>query len=63
MIANKSSDARVPIYGTTADHVRSLEIVMADGRVEGIGPGHDSLGEIRESIPRWIARDAAAIDE
>src|SRR5438034_4677713 len=38
MIANNSSGARVPVYGTTADHVISLEIVMADGRIEKIGP-------------------------
>src|SRR5438309_3216821 len=44
MIANNSSGAHVPIYGTTADHVISLEIVMADGRVEKIGPEHESLG-------------------
>ena len=37
MIANNSSGARCPIYGTTADHVISLEIVLADGRVEKIG--------------------------
>jgi FAD/FMN-containing dehydrogenase/Fe-S oxidoreductase len=47
MIANNSSGARCPIYGTTADHVISLEIVMADGRVEKIGPTHESLrGEL-----------------
>src|SRR5439155_455608 len=45
MIANNSSGARCPIYGTTADHVISLEIVMADGRVETIGPKHESLGD------------------
>ncbi len=39
MIANNSSGARVPVYGTTADHVRALEIVLADGRIETIGPG------------------------
>src|SRR3954449_11789848 len=33
MIANDSSGARVPVYGTTADHVVSQELVMADGRV------------------------------
>ncbi len=33
MIANNSSGARCPIYGTTADHVISLEIVLGDGRV------------------------------
>src|SRR5215471_6647146 len=40
MIANNSSGARVPIYGTTADHVRALEIVLADGRIETIGPAY-----------------------
>ena len=34
MIANNSSGAHVPVYGTTADHVVSLEIVMADGRTQ-----------------------------
>src|SRR5256884_9243126 len=43
MIANNSSGARCPIYGTTADHVISLEIVMADGRLEKIGQTHASL--------------------
>jgi FAD/FMN-containing dehydrogenase/Fe-S oxidoreductase len=37
MIANNSSGARCPIYGTTADHVISLEIVMADGRIVPVG--------------------------
>ena len=37
MIANNSSGARCPIYGTTADHVISLEIVLADGRVVPVG--------------------------
>ncbi len=54
MIANNSSGAHVPIYGTTADHVISLEIVLADGRVEPIGPGHDSLGKERSTIEQLI---------
>jgi FAD/FMN-containing dehydrogenase/Fe-S oxidoreductase len=37
MIANNSSGARCPIYGTTADHVISLEIVVADGRIVTVG--------------------------
>src|SRR5947207_914590 len=37
MIGNNSSGARVPVYGTTADHVVSLEIVLADGRIKTIG--------------------------
>src|SRR5213593_4835343 len=43
MIANNSSGARCPIYGTTADHVISLEIILADGRLEKIGASHESL--------------------
>src|SRR3954466_14296378 len=50
MIANNSSGARVPVYGTTADHVVSLEIIMADGRVETIGAKHHSLGDERAII-------------
>ncbi len=50
MIANNSSGARCPIYGTTADHAISLEIVMADGRVERIGQTHASLRSERARI-------------
>src|SRR5205809_4849998 len=54
MIANNSSGARCPIYGTTADHVISLQIVMADGRVEWIGPTHHSLGAERAKIEHLV---------
>jgi FAD/FMN-containing dehydrogenase len=54
MIANNSSGARCPIYGTTADHVISLEIVLADGRVEKIGDSHDSLGQERAKIDKLV---------
>ncbi|MBX3179359.1 MAG: FAD-binding protein [Candidatus Hydrogenedentes bacterium] len=37
MIGNNSSGARTPLYGTTIDHVRSVDVVYADGRVETIG--------------------------
>src|SRR5439155_8357542 len=43
MIANNSSGSHTPVYGTTADHVSELEIVLADGHVEVGGPGHDSF--------------------
>jgi FAD/FMN-containing dehydrogenase/Fe-S oxidoreductase len=59
MIANNSSGARCPIYGTTADHVISLEIVMADGRFETIGPKHQSLGDERAKI-ECVVRAASA---
>src|SRR5438874_4478367 len=54
MIANNSSGAHVPVYGTTADHVISLEIVMADGRIETIGPGRETLRAEREKIDNLI---------
>ena len=59
MIANNSSGARCPIYGTTADHVISLEIVMADGRVEKIGPMHESLRGERMKIENLIRAKSA----
>src|SRR4029453_6041182 len=54
MIANNSSGARCPIYGTTADHVISLEIVMGDSRIEKIGPKHESLRRERMKIENLI---------
>src|SRR5258708_10102859 len=32
MIANNSSGAHTPVYGTTADHINELEVVLADAR-------------------------------
>ncbi len=63
MIANNSSGARVPVYGTTADHLRSLDIVLADGRVETIGGPNDSLGETRAWIEQLVQNSASAIAE
>src|SRR6266480_1777685 len=63
MIANNSSGARCPIYGTTADHVVSLEIVMADGRIEKIGPMHESLRAERARIENLIRARSAEMAE
>jgi FAD/FMN-containing dehydrogenase/Fe-S oxidoreductase len=63
MIANNSSGARCPVYGTTADHVISLEVVMADGRVEKIGPMHESLGAERARIENLIRARSAEMAE
>ena len=59
MIANNSSGARCPVYGTTADHVTSLEVVMADGRTEKIGPMHESLCSERAEIENLIRARSA----
>src|SRR3954470_12883412 len=59
MIANNSSGARAPIYGTTADHVAALEVVLADGRITKVGRQYDSLGGERQSISHLVHRNAA----
>src|SRR4051812_35127391 len=63
MIANDSSGARVPVYGTTADHVVSQELVMADGSVHQIGPAHETLRGHREAIANLVAAHANEIAE
>src|SRR6202022_3381315 len=61
MIANNSSGARVPVYGTTADHVVSTEIVLVDGRILTIGSKHDSLGVERDKIEKLIQAHSSQI--
>ncbi|HYY13203.1 MAG TPA: FAD-linked oxidase C-terminal domain-containing protein, partial [Chthoniobacterales bacterium] len=63
MIANNSSGAHVPVYGTTADHVVSTEIVLADGRIVAVGPTYDSLGEERRKIDRLVRAHARELEE
>src|ERR1700704_5618535 len=63
MIANDSSGARVPVYGTTADHVVSQELVMADGSVHQIGPAHETLPPQRDVIANLIGAHAAKVAE
>jgi FAD/FMN-containing dehydrogenase/Fe-S oxidoreductase len=63
MIANDSSGAHVPVYGTTADHVISQELVLADGTIEQIGPAHDTLHAQRELIANLTAAHAAEVGE
>ena len=63
MIANNSSGAHVPVYGTTADHVISLEIIMADGRIERIGPAHEALRAERIKIDNLVRTHAREMAE
>ena len=63
MIANNSSGARCPFYGTTADHVIALEIVMADGRVEKVGTTYESLGDERAVIENLVCAASAEMAE
>src|SRR5207248_1058816 len=61
--ANNSSGAHCPIYGTTADHVLSLEIVLADGRVATIGPMREALPAERAKIEDLVRASSAEMAE
>src|SRR6266496_3131557 len=63
MIANNSSGAHVPVYGTTADHVVSTEIVLVDGRTVSVGPAHETLRAEREKIDDLIRAQVGQIAE
>ncbi|HWF19512.1 MAG TPA: FAD-binding oxidoreductase, partial [Verrucomicrobiae bacterium] len=63
MIANNSSGAHVPFYGVTADHVLTLEIALADGRIEQAGAQNESLGVQRRALAEMARHHAAAIRE
>ncbi len=63
MIANNSSGARVPVYGTTADHVLATEIVLADGRITNIGPENESFADERARIDRMVRAHTAEMSE
>src|ERR1043166_7461409 len=62
MIANNSSGAHVPIYGTTADHVVSQELVLADGNIQQIGPARDTLSAQRDLIAKLVSEHADEIE-
>jgi FAD/FMN-containing dehydrogenase/Fe-S oxidoreductase len=63
MIGNNSSGAHAPVYGTTVDHVRTVEIVLADGTVAEVGFGRDDMREIRDAMDRIVAEHATEISQ
>jgi FAD/FMN-containing dehydrogenase/Fe-S oxidoreductase len=50
MIANNSSGAHVPVYGTTADHVLTLDVVTTAGEVATVGPDQDGLRTLADVL-------------
>jgi FAD/FMN-containing dehydrogenase/Fe-S oxidoreductase len=52
MVANDSSGARAPYYGTTIDHVAQLELALADGRTGWTGDAFPDLAQAVECIAR-----------
>src|SRR6266853_1415044 len=63
MIANNSSGSHTPVYGTTADHVAELEVVLADGTRVTVGAGHDTLRKQRELVGDLLYFHALEIAE
>src|SRR5205823_3893239 len=63
MIANNSSGSHTPVYGTTADHINELEVVLADARIVAVGPGHDTLRKQRQAIGDLLYFHALEIEE
>jgi FAD/FMN-containing dehydrogenase/Fe-S oxidoreductase len=61
MIANNSSGAHAPVYGTTVDHIESLDVVLADGTTATLGAGSDALAERQAAIDRIVTQSADAI--
>lgn len=63
MISNNSSGARAPIYGTTIDHVASVDVVLADGTTATLGADSEALADLRGRVDAIIAANAARIRE
>jgi FAD/FMN-containing dehydrogenase/Fe-S oxidoreductase len=63
MIANDSSGSHTPVYGTTGMHVNELQIVLADGKVAKVGPGHNTLLRQRRLVEDLVSLNALQITE
>ncbi len=63
MIANDSSGAFTPVYGTTAQHVNELEIVMADGQIVRVSPHHPTLQRQQNLVQDLVTLNSLLITE
>jgi FAD/FMN-containing dehydrogenase/Fe-S oxidoreductase len=63
MIANDSSGLYTPVYGTTGMHVSELELVLSDGQVVKVGPGHNTLPRQRDLIEEITSLNSLQIAE
>jgi FAD/FMN-containing dehydrogenase len=72
MIGNNSAGARSLRYGKTVDHVRKVEVVLADGTAATLGPltdgeldaacaREDRVGTIHRTVRDVVARNEEAI--
>ncbi len=63
MIANDSSGAHTPVYGTTGQHVRELDIAMADGKMIRVGHKGNVLQHQRNIVEDLVTLNALQITE
>ena len=63
MIANDSSGAHTPVYGTTGMHVNEIEIVMADGKITRVGPHLETMHHQRQLLEDLLALNSLEIHE
>ena len=63
MIANNSSGAHCPFYGTTTDHILELEFVLADASIVKTGPRRDTLAKQREMIENLMFLHGLEIED
>jgi FAD/FMN-containing dehydrogenase/Fe-S oxidoreductase len=63
MIANDSSGSHAPVYGTTAQHICGLDIVLADGQTVTVTPEGITLPKQRELIESLTELNSLQIAE
>jgi len=63
MIANDSSGAYTPVYGTTGQHVRSLDLILADGKYARVGADETALQHQRNLVEDLVAFNSLEIAE
>lgn len=63
MIGNDSSGARASYYGTTADHVVSLDVVLSDGTIARINGSGDIFKIKNQAILQFAKKHEGIINE
>jgi FAD/FMN-containing dehydrogenase/Fe-S oxidoreductase len=63
MIANDSSGAHTPVYGTTGQHVHTLDLILADGKYAKIGADEPSLLHQRNLVDDLVVLNSLQITE
>ena len=63
MVANDSSGSHTPVYGTTGQHVKELEIITAAGKVVKVGPHLPTLQRQRNLVEDLVALNSLPIEE